>query len=128
MSASDYFGKFAGPVQRVELALSEFYVRHGKRALDLVLAVLVLPLLVPFIGVLWLLVARDGGNGFLGHSRVGQNGSVFKCWKLRTMVVDSQQRLRLLLATNPDAAAEWARSKVARRPPHHSVRAVLALH
>lgn len=81
----------------------------GKRVFDLTLAVLVLPILLPLIGVLWLLTRRDGGSGFFGHKRIGRNGKVFRCWKLRTMVVDAETRLREHLEQNPAAAAEWAR-------------------
>jgi lipopolysaccharide/colanic/teichoic acid biosynthesis glycosyltransferase len=85
------------------------YRRLGKRLLDLAIALMILPLVLPVIGVLWLVVTRDGGSGFFGHKRVGRNGKVFRCWKLRTMVVDAEQRLREHLANDPAAAEEWAR-------------------
>lgn len=85
------------------------YRRAGKRLFDLALALLILPLILPVIALLWLLVVRDGGNGFFGHKRVGRGGKVFRCWKLRTMVVDAEDRLREHLANNPEAAEEWAR-------------------
>ena len=34
---------------------------------------------------------------------------MFRCWKIRTMVTDSETRLEQHLQNNPDAAAEWAR-------------------
>ncbi|MEB3417447.1 sugar transferase [Salipiger manganoxidans] len=85
------------------------YTRFGKRALDLTLAIAMLPLLLPVITVLWLLTRRDGGPGFFGHRRVGRNGKSFRCWKIRTMVVDAEAKLQQHLADNPEAAAEWAR-------------------
>jgi lipopolysaccharide/colanic/teichoic acid biosynthesis glycosyltransferase len=81
----------------------------GKRAFDLILALLLLPLLAPVIALLWLLVRLDGGPGFYGHSRVGRNGTPFRCWKLRSMCVSAEARLAAHLAQNPAAAAEWAR-------------------
>jgi len=86
-----------------------FYAKVGKRFFDLALAVLLLPLIAPVIAALWLLVRRDGGPGFFGHSRIGRNGQVFKCWKVRTMVMGAEERLQAYLAANPAAAAEWAR-------------------
>jgi len=86
-----------------------FYGNGGKRIFDLALAVLLLPLIAPVIAALWLLVRRDGGPGFFGHSRIGRNGQVFKCWKVRTMVMGAEERLQAYLAANPAAAAEWAR-------------------
>ena len=85
------------------------YKVAGKRLFDLTLALALMPVLVPLISVLWLLTKRDGGSGFFGHRRVGRNGKVFRCWKLRTMVVDAEQKLREHLKENPAAAAEWAR-------------------
>jgi len=86
-----------------------FYAKGGKRIFDLALAVLLLPLIAPVIAALWLLARRDGGPGFFGHSRIGRNGQVFKCWKVRTMVMGAEERLQAYLAINPTAAAEWAR-------------------
>lgn len=80
-----------------------------KRAFDLTLAILILPAIAPTILVLSILTKRDGGPGFFGHVRVGQNDKDFRCWKIRTMVVDSAKVLEEHLSTNPDAAAEWER-------------------
>ncbi|MDA5558126.1 sugar transferase [Shimia sp. MMG029] len=85
-----------------------FYRRYGKRACDIILAVSLLPVLVPVICVLWAVTARDGGSGFFGHVRVGQNGRKFKCWKVRTMVVGAEEKLKAYLVENPEAAKEWA--------------------
>lgn len=85
------------------------YGRGGKRLFDVVFAILLLPILAPVIFGLWLLVRRDGGAGFFGHTRVGQDGVAFKCWKLRSMVVDAETRLKTHLESCPEAAAEWAR-------------------
>ncbi len=94
-----------------------FYAKVGKRIFDLALAVILLPLLAPVIAALWFLVRRDGGPGFFGHSRIGRNGQVFKCWKVRTMVMGAEERLQAYLAANSAAAAEWARDhKLANDP------------
>lgn len=88
-----------------------FYRNYGKRAFDLTLAVILLPVLAPVIGVLWVLALRDGGPGFFGHNRVGQGGIGFRCWKIRTMAVGAEQKLQAYLDGNPAAAAEWARDQ-----------------
>ncbi|MEP4196173.1 MAG: sugar transferase [Aliishimia sp.] len=93
------------------------YRRFGKRFFDLALVLILAPVLMPVILVLWLLVQRDGGAGFFAHSRIGRNGVQFNCWKVRTMVVDSKERLAQHLNENPEAAAEWARDhKLANDP------------
>ena len=81
----------------------------AKRKWSIILALLMLPILVPVIAVLWLMVRRDGGNGFFGHARVGRDGRVFKCWKMRSMEVNAEEKLASYLKTNTAAAAEWAR-------------------
>lgn len=85
------------------------YRALGKRALDVVLAIAISPVLLPVIGVLWLVTIRDGGKGFFGHTRIGRNGKAFRCWKLRTMVVDAEQKLKDYLDGNPEAALQWER-------------------
>jgi lipopolysaccharide/colanic/teichoic acid biosynthesis glycosyltransferase len=85
------------------------YRRYGKRVFDLALVVMLVPVLVPLIAALLFIVRRDGGPGLFGHMRVGQDGTMFRCWKIRTMVTDSEARLERHLRENPAAAAEWAR-------------------
>lgn len=84
----------------------------GKRAFDLALAVLMLPLLLPVILMLGIGVwAHDRGNPFFVHRRVGYDNRIFGCMKLRTMVVDAERRLAELLATDKAAAEEWAETQ-----------------
>lgn len=87
---------------------SGFYNRFVKRAFDIVFAILLLPILLPVIAVLWVISTRDGGAGFFGHVRVGKDGVPFQCWKVRTMVVDAQEKLEAHLKNNPEAVKEWA--------------------
>lgn len=95
--------------ESVDQQKPSFYPSFGKRAFDISFALLLLPVLVPVILLLWVLVRRDGGAGFFGHTRVGQNGKPFKCWKLRSMVVNAEAKLQAYLDANPEAAAEWER-------------------
>ncbi|WP_108838572.1 sugar transferase [Tateyamaria sp. Alg231-49] len=84
-----------------------WYERFGKRVLDIALALVLFPLLAPVVAVLWMIARAEGGSGFYGHQRIGQHGSKFKCWKIRSMVQDANERLRDLLESDPDARAEW---------------------
>ena len=84
------------------------YENGGKRLLDLVLAIALVPVLAPVIlGLAALVWAKDGGKPFFGHTRIGRGGRKFRCWKIRSMVLDSQARLEKHLAENPAAAMEW---------------------
>ncbi|MDR3430132.1 MULTISPECIES: undecaprenyl-phosphate galactose phosphotransferase WbaP [Silvimonas] len=80
-----------------------------KRIFDLTGAIFGLIVLSPILLYMMLQVKRQGGPGsvFFGHVRIGMNGKPFKCWKFRTMVHNSQEVLEHLLATDPQARAEW---------------------
>lgn len=96
--------------QRSETAFFS-YRNIGKRVFDVLFALLILPVVLLVIVVVGpvMIFSGEGSNFFFGHRRVGQNGRVFKCWKIRTMVKDAETKLRKHLAENPEAAAQWAR-------------------
>lgn len=79
----------------------------AKRGLDLALALLLLPLSLPIIGILWILTRLDGGPGFFVQTRVGKDGKPFGCLKLRTMVPNADAVLRDLCAADSAIAREW---------------------
>lgn len=73
--------------------------------------------MVPVVLVLAILVARDGGSPFYSQMRIGKGGRAFRMWKLRSMVVDADQRLEAWLAANPAARAEWDSTQKLRNDP-----------
>lgn len=83
--------------------------RFIKRSVDLALGILLVVLLSPVLGVLALLVRRDGGQAVFSHERIGEGGQRFNCLKFRTMVCDADQRLQSLLDDDPEAALSWER-------------------
>lgn len=83
------------------------YLRGGKRFFDVVLALVLLPLVIPLILIIAALAYLEGGSAFFVHRRVGENGREFGCIKIRTMAVDAEARLQRLLARNPAARREW---------------------
>ncbi|MDB6452831.1 sugar transferase [Falsirhodobacter sp. 20TX0035] len=83
------------------------YRGGGKRAVDVALCLLLLPVILPVILCLWLLVRLDGGPGFFIQPRVGLGARVFPCWKLRTMVVDAEAALQRMCDSDPVRAQEW---------------------
>lgn len=79
-----------------------------KRLIDIVGASAGLIFAAPFLLTAMVIIRRhDGGPAIFAQDRIGHGGKVFRCYKLRSMVVDSQQRLEHLLATDPEAKAEW---------------------
>ncbi|MEP3328840.1 sugar transferase [Sedimentitalea sp.] len=88
-----------------------------KRLFDLAIVLVLLPVFSPLIALLWLIVKMDGGPGFFGHERIGRNGVPFRCWKIRSMVPNSEERLKDHLASDPEAAREWSESFKLRNDP-----------
>lgn len=109
------FERLDGPI--VGLPKNQLYRRFGKRVLDLGLAVLLVPLILPVVAVLWTLTRRDGGPGFFAQDRVGRDGRVFRCWKMRTMRVDAERILQEMCDKDPELAAEWHRNQKLKNDP-----------
>lgn len=91
--------------------------RTVKTAFDLASAVCALIVLAPVFALIAILVSRDGGPVLFAHKRVGARGRVFGCLKFRSMVVESDAALRDHLASDPEAAEEWARTHKLRQDP-----------
>jgi undecaprenyl-phosphate galactose phosphotransferase len=100
---SDGVPVLQGTVNRLERPLP----RAIKRTMDLVLTSLGFVVLLPVMGVVALLVRRDGGPAMFAHTRVGKDGQPFKCYKFRSMVMDADRALKELLERDPEARAEW---------------------
>lgn len=88
-----------------------------KRMFDLTAALVLLVLLaLPFSYMVWL-IRRDGGPAIFTHKRAGLSGREFACFKFRTMRVDAEEQLRLLLASDPTAREDWEREFKLRNDP-----------
>jgi exopolysaccharide biosynthesis polyprenyl glycosylphosphotransferase len=75
---------------RLRLALMS---RAAKRAFDLIFGTIGMIVLLPFIGVVALLIKLDSrGPVFFRQVRMGVGNREFRMWKFRTMVVDADQR------------------------------------
>jgi exopolysaccharide biosynthesis polyprenyl glycosylphosphotransferase len=85
-----------------EPALSN-YQRLIKRAFDIVLSVLLLPLLLPFLAFVAILIKLDSrGEIIFKQQRVGENGRLFIMYKFRTMFQNAESRLGEVLYQNED--------------------------
>lgn len=68
------------------------FYRFTKRLIDLSVAFLLLILIGWIIVVFWFLVRiSSDGPGFFVQSRIGKNGMLFNCYKIRTMKVGTKQ-------------------------------------
>jgi lipopolysaccharide/colanic/teichoic acid biosynthesis glycosyltransferase len=107
----------ASPARAADAKAGGLYRRFGKRALDIVLVLMALPFVVPLMAVLMVLVMTDGGRPFYSQDRVGLGGRIYRIWKLRSMVMDADQKLEAHLAADPAARAEWDEMQKLRDDP-----------
>ena len=98
-------------------AFGGLYRRRIKRGLDLLLVLVASVPVLLVVGLLALIVRRDGHPAFYSQDRIGVNGAHFRLWKLRTMVPDADAALAAHLASDPEAAEEWAVHQKLRNDP-----------
>ncbi len=92
--------EFTPEEQAVEQSDSRLY-RSAKRCLDAVAAALGLLLLAPLFPIVVLAIRLDSRGAVLfSQTRVGEGGREFRCWKLRSMYVDAEERKQELEAQN----------------------------
>lgn len=82
--------------------------KRWKRLFDVAFSILVILFWFPFfLLIAFLIKANDGGPIFYKHKRIMMAGKEFKCLKFRTMHVDADKRLSILLNNNPLMKQEW---------------------
>ena len=84
-----------------------FYVRYGKRVLDLAIVLASLPIVIPVLLVCALANLLTRNPIFYTQLRLGQHGQIFRIWKLSTMHPNADKLLEDLLANDPERAREW---------------------
>ena len=95
---------------RVQNNLAKKVNRIIKRVFDIVVTVCGGILILPCIAVIALLIRLDSpGPVVFAHSRIGQGGKEFSCYKFRSMVSNAQEELNAYLKDNPEAREEWER-------------------
>lgn len=106
------------PSAQSDIGERSFVQRTLKRLFDILIALTGLVFLSPALLTIAILIKlQDRGPAVFAHTRIGRHGAPFECYKFRSMVIDAPQRLEALLASNPEAAAEWARDQKLRNDP-----------
>lgn len=79
-----------------------------KRIFDLCVGTIIAIPASLIIAVTYILIKIDSkGPVFYNAERIGKGGKLFKCYKLRSMYVNSDEILADFLDRNPDAKKEW---------------------
>ena len=98
--------------------LKMFWNLGIKRFMDLAIVItggiVILPLL---LGIALLIKLSSPGPVLYKHKRLGKNGAYFTAYKFRSMVPDSEERLRKLLESDGAIRAEWEANHKLRNDP-----------
>ncbi|MGJ8584382.1 MAG: sugar transferase [Marinosulfonomonas sp.] len=92
---------------RTQRGRMTLYKAFGKRFLDIVLVLLASPIAVPVVLFATIGMSFGGAKGIYGQPRIGRDGRVFRCWKIRTMVPNADEVLLRLVASDTEIAREW---------------------
>lgn len=88
------------------------------RVLDVIGAIGLLIVFLPLMLLIALSIRLTSqGPVIFSQQRIGRDGQLFSCYKFRSMVVDAEERLTHLLATDAAAKAEWERDQKLRNDP-----------
>lgn len=88
-----------------------------KRAFDVSLVLLTLPIWAPVLLICILALIATGNTPFYTQQRIGRNGRHFRIFKLCTMVPNADTVLEGYLRDNPDARAEWNTTQKLKNDP-----------
>ena len=113
---SDVFDYSSAPLA-IRTGRRAAYAHFGKRALDLAICLVALPVVLPLILIIAAFVALVDGKPFFVQERIGKDGRIFRMWKMRTMVQNADAVLQEMMAQDPGIRAEWEHSQKLRRDP-----------
>ncbi|MEE9429265.1 MAG: sugar transferase [Paracoccaceae bacterium] len=89
-----------------------------KRSLDVVFSLMGIVFLSPlFLLITALLKLTSPGPVLFGHSRVGFDGTSFRCWKFRSMVTDGDAVLQRHFEKHPNERREWVANRKLKNDP-----------
>lgn len=106
------------PRETTSLWEEDLYREHIKRGLDVLLALLIFPLVLPILALLILLIKLDSkGPAIFKSERIGKNGRRFAIYKLRTMCLNAEEKLREILSSDAALRKEWVTDHKLRNDP-----------
>jgi len=83
--------------------------RIFKYLFDFVMAILLLPILLPILGIIAYRIKKEEPDGSIlfKQKRLGKEGKAFVCYKFRTMAENSEKILKEYLKKHPEEAAYY---------------------
>jgi Undecaprenyl-phosphate galactose phosphotransferase WbaP len=103
-----YFFQEQALVLEIKNNLSKPLNYFSKRLIDYISAIFIsLILFIPMIAIIIKIKLTSKGPAIYTQKRIGKNGKTFLCYKFRSMYTDSEERLKKILSTNPEAKKEW---------------------
>lgn len=92
--------------------------RQFKRLFDITFVLLVLPFVLLVLLICFVVLkTQSPGPVFFKHQRIGRDGKVFSCLKLRTMVPDADVKLQELFQKCPRSRSEFEETRKLRDDP-----------
>lgn len=83
--------------------------RRIKRIFDIVFSLLTMVIIIPvsIIVMILIMIESPGAAPIFKHYRVGRGGTLFPCYKFRSMVPNAQEKLQEYLKSDLEAQKEW---------------------
>jgi len=104
--------------REINLWRGDLYKDYLKRLLDYFLSFLLLPIILPVLGILIALIKLDSkGPAIFTSERIGRDGRKFHIYKLRTMCVNAEEKLKEILRENKNLFREWEKDHKLKRDP-----------
>ena len=90
-----------------------------KRIIDIIGSLVGIVILIPLTIVVWIVnkLNKEDGPLFYSQERIGKDGKHFKMYKFRSMVVDAEEKLEILLKENEDLRKEFEETRKLKNDP-----------
>jgi len=110
------FGGVLGLVTSNKLKMP--WNRAIKRFMDLAIVIIGGIILLPFLLIIAILIKiTSPGPVFFRQIRPGKNGTHFTFYKFRSMVIDAEDRLKVLLESDPQIKDDWEKKRKIKNDP-----------